>query len=131
MATTELKPIVLTGIQTREVVKMSGTFFYKEGTKMADDFKSGYHRYRYNGVVFTVPVDNDFHADFKEGMVQQIKIQQVPDEDNKEIIRYQFDNHINDYVFKKFAKFDAEIEAIKAGSGVTTIPSVEEAESMA
>ena len=130
MATTELKPIVLTGIQTREVVKMSGTFFYKEGTKMADDFKSGYHRYRYNGVVFTVPVDNDFHADFKEGKVQQIKIQQVPDENDKEIIRYQFDNHINKSVFIEDATFTAQIEAIAAGRGVATILSAEEAESM-
>jgi hypothetical protein len=90
MATKVLDTINLIGKDTRKVVKLSGTFFYKEGTKMITDFPLGYHRYNYNGVVFTVPVDNDFHADLKSGKVHEVVINQVEDEDDKELTRYQF-----------------------------------------
>lgn len=131
MATTELKPIVLKGIATHEVTKMSGTFQYNKDTKMATDFPAGYHRYRYNGVVFTIPVDSDFHDDFKSGKVQAIKINQVADANDAEVIRYQFDSHINKAMFIEDAKFNAEIAAIEAGAGTTKVMSAEEAEELA
>jgi hypothetical protein len=131
MATKVLEPITLIGKDTRKVVKMSGTFKYKEGTQMVKDFPDGYHRYRYNGVVFTVPVDNDFHADFKNGKVQEIIIQQVEDENDKEIVRYQFDTHINKQSYLEDAAFEAQMEAIKAGRGAVAIPTAEEAEQYA
>ena len=130
MATKVLDTINLIGKDTRRVVKLSGTFFYKEGTKMIEEFPLGYHRYRYNGVVFTVPVDNDFHADHKAGKVHEIVINQVEDDDDKELTRYQFDTHINKQAYIEDAMFDAQMEAIKAGRGATPIFSAEEAESM-
>ena len=130
MATKVLDTINLIGKDTRKVVKLSGTFFYKEGTKMIEEFPLGYHRYRYNGVVFTVPVDNDFHADFKAGKVHEVIINQVEDDDDKELTRYQFDTHINKQAFIEDAMFEAQLEAITAGRGITTIFSQEEAESM-
>lgn len=131
MATKVLNTINLIGKDTRKVVKLSGTFFYKEGTKMITDFPDGYHRYRYNGTVFTVPVDNDFHADLKGGKVHEIIIQQVEDDNDKEVTRYQLDNHINKQAFIEDAMFEAQLEAIKAGRGATSVLSAEEVEDMA
>jgi len=131
MATKVLDTINLIGKDTRKVVKLSGTFFYKEGTKMITDFPAGYHRYNYNGVVFTVPVDNDFHADLKSGKVHEVVINQVEDEEDKELTRYQFHTHINKQAFIEDAMFVAQLEAIEAGRGAVAIPSVEEVEAMA
>lgn len=131
MATKVLDTINLIGKDTRKVVKLSGTFFYKEGTKMITDFPLGYHRYNYNGVVFTVPVDNDFHADLKSGKVHEVVINQVEDEDDKELTRYQFHTHINKQAYLEDAMFDAQLDAIAAGRGAVAIPSVEEIENMA
>ena len=131
MATKVLDTINLIGKDTRKVVKLSGTFFYKEGTKMITDFPLGYHRYNYNGVVFTVPVDNDFHADLKSGKVHEVVINQVEDAEDNELTRYQFHTHINKQAYLEDAMFDAQLDAIAAGRGVVTIPSVEEIEDMA
>ena len=131
MATKVLDTINLIGKDTRKVVKLSGTFFYKEGTKMITDFPLGYHRYNYNGVVFTVPVDNDFHADLKSGKVHEVVINQVEDGEDKELTRYQFHTHINKQAYLEDAMFDAQLDAIAAGRGVVAIPSVEEIEDMA
>ena len=130
MATKVLDTINLIGKDTRKVVKLSGTFQYKADTQMVTDFPDGYHRYSYNGVVFTVPVDNDFHADLKAGKVQEIVINQVEDENDKELTRYQFHTHINKQAYLEDAMFVAQLEAIEAGRGVATILSAEEAESM-
>jgi len=126
-----LDTITLVGKDTRKVVKLSGTFKYKEGTKMAPDFPDGYYRYRYNGVVFTVPVDNDFHNDLKSGKVQEVIINQVEDEDDNTITRYQFDTHVNKEAYLQDAMFEAQLEAIKAGRGSVSIMSAEDAEALA
>jgi hypothetical protein len=131
MATKVLDTINLIGKDTRKVVKLSGTFFYKEGTKMITDFPDGYHRYRYNGVVFTVPVDNDFHADLKNGKVHEVVINQVEDDNDKELTRYQLDTHINKQAYIEDAMFVAQLEAIEAGRGPVAILSAEEVEAMA
>ncbi len=130
MATKVLSTINLIGKDTRKVVKLSGTFFYKEGTKMVTDFPAGYHRYNYNGTVFTVPVDNDFHADFKAGKVHEVIINQVEDDDDKELTRYQFHTHINKEAYLQDAMFEAQLASITAGAGTVKVMSEQEAEEL-
>ena len=131
MATKVLSTITLIGKDTRKVVKMSGTFKYDKESQMAVDFPDGYHRYRYNGVVFTVPVDDKFHDALDAGKLQEVVINQLEDKDDPTIARYQYDTCVSKQAYLEDAMFDAQLDAIAAGRGAVAIPSVEEIENMA
>jgi hypothetical protein len=131
MATKVLSTITLIGKDTRKVVKMSGTFKYDKESQMAVDFPAGYHRYRYNGVVFTVPVDDKFHDALDAGKLQEVIINQVEDKDDPTITRYQYDTCVSKQAYLEDAMFDAQLDAIAAGRGTTSVLSAEEVEDMA
>ena len=130
-----MKNIALTGTQVFGVRRLTDKAmdyneFLADGKTKNKLFGQSYHRYRFNGTVFTVNSNDPFIKAHEDGNIREINIieREEVDGDNK-VIRYELDYFVTNSQALGVATFDAKIVALTAV--VATPATMEELQELA